>query len=189
MTKSIEELNEIEYLKYKYRYDPHTGAVYFLNGYCNRVGKQAKSTCKDGYIILSAFRNGKEKKYSAHRVGWLLHYGKWPDNFIDHINGIANDNRICNLRDVLPVENQHNLYIHRAGKLVGSSYSKAERKWKAQIKINGKSVYLGSFKNEIDAHNMYKAALRNKDKYKGSDSVFRLKLTKADQMLKEMGIE
>lgn len=56
---------------------------------------------KDGYLIIKFF--GRQIK--AHRLAWYLHYGHWPINVIDHINGKRADNRICNLRDVTQKEN------------------------------------------------------------------------------------
>lgn len=44
----------------------------------------------------------------AHRMAWAIHYGRWPRNEIDHINGCEWDNRIENLRDVPRSINRRN---------------------------------------------------------------------------------
>lgn len=38
------------------------------------------------------------KSTYVHRVIWALYYKQWPELMIDHINGVRNDNRLCNLR-------------------------------------------------------------------------------------------
>ena len=43
--------------------------------------------------------------YYIHRLIWLYVYGSWPENTIDHINGIKTDNRLENLRDVTQAVN------------------------------------------------------------------------------------
>lgn len=50
---------------------------------------------KDGYLILKV----KTKQFKAHRIVWLLNYGKFPETELDHINRIRSDNRIENLRE------------------------------------------------------------------------------------------
>ncbi len=49
---------------------------------------------KDGYLIIKV----KGKQFKAHRIAWLLNYGAFPKNEIDHINRNKLDNRIENLR-------------------------------------------------------------------------------------------
>lgn len=50
---------------------------------------------KDGYLILKV----KKKQFKAHRIVWLLNYGRFPECEIDHINRNKLDNRIENLRE------------------------------------------------------------------------------------------
>lgn len=52
----------------------------------------------------------------AHRAIWFLHFGRWPNDEIDHINHIRTDNRIENLRDVSHSENARRRIHHRFGK-------------------------------------------------------------------------
>jgi hypothetical protein len=44
----------------------------------------------------------------AHRVAWALHYNKWPQHTIDHINRDGTDNRLENIRDVPQCVNNSN---------------------------------------------------------------------------------
>ncbi len=49
---------------------------------------------KDGYLIIKV----KSKAFKAHHIVWLLVYGDFPKQEIDHINRNKLDNRIENLR-------------------------------------------------------------------------------------------
>ncbi len=107
---------------------------------------------KNGYIIY----NIDNKNYRAHRLAWFIYYGIWPQAHIDHINGVRDDNRICNLREVTVRKNQQNLRCHREGKvLLGAHWDKSKKKWTSNIRINGKSVHLGTFKTSQAAHEAY----------------------------------
>lgn len=108
-----------------------------------------------GYICTKY----KKSHYLVHRVIWLLHYKKFPNGSIDHINGKTNDNRIQNLRDCTHRENQSNQKIHRKGKQVG--VTKRGNMHEAQIRINGRLVYLGRFRTEKQASEKYQEALRS----------------------------
>lgn len=95
---------------------------------------------KDGYLIIKI----KQRAYKAHRLAWLYVYGSLPTQTIDHINGVRDDNRIINLRDVSLRENTHNRSEHRSGKepCVAKMPS---GKYIAKALINNKPTYIGSF--------------------------------------------
>lgn len=96
-------MNNDDFIKYifeHFKYNPDTGIITrndrrYANG----------SYDKDGYLVIKI----KGKKIMSHRLCWLLHFGTFPKNEIDHINHIRDDNRICNLRDITRKENHKNI--------------------------------------------------------------------------------
>jgi len=90
--------------------------------------------------------------YAAGRVAWCLHYGRWPDNFIDHINGDPTDNRIDNLRDVEASENARNcaMPVNNTSGIVGVSRARSG-KWIARILYNRRHHHLGTFASKEEA--------------------------------------
>ena len=140
-----------EYLKSILQYNENTGEFVWLMALKRmKIGNIAGSIT-NGYIYVSL----NKKKYLAHRLAWFYIYGKWPLNCIDHINGIRDDNRINNLRDVTPRENSQNRKEHRLGHLPGTTFNKQKNKWHSRYKLNNKSIHLGSFNTELEAHNTY----------------------------------
>jgi hypothetical protein len=94
-------------------------------------------------------------RYSA--IIWILHYGTIEDTkaVIDHISGDKLDNRIENLRLVTSRENNQNKVKHRNGKLAGCYLDKCNNKWQAQIVTNSKTLFLGRYDTEQEAHAVY----------------------------------
>jgi len=92
------------------------------------------------------------KFYRAHRLIMLAFAGE-SDKDVDHINRIKTDNRFENLRYVTPNENQWNRDSVDNAK--GYSWEKERNKWKATIRINGKTKHLGYFEKEEDARQAY----------------------------------
>ena len=71
-------------------------------------------------------------------------------NDIDHINGIKTDNRVENLRQATQQQNQWNRPTAR-----GYYWFQRDKKWKTQIALNGKSIFLGNYDTEEEARVAY----------------------------------
>lgn len=124
-------------------YDPITGNIYGIYG-------KLITTRQKGYIHSSIKLEKKQYKFSGHTFAWYYTYGKMPKNHIDHINGVKDDNRISNLRDVT---HQHNQWNQTKAK--GYTWRKQNQKWQSQIKVDGKVISLGCFDTESEARQSY----------------------------------
>jgi hypothetical protein len=69
-----------------------------------KAGTIAGSRTHCGHI--TTWINGEQ--FLGHRLAWLLHYGEWPSDQIDHINRNPADNRIENLRILHQLANMQN---------------------------------------------------------------------------------
>jgi hypothetical protein len=147
-----------ERLRELLHYDPETGMFTWR---VNRRGT-AKAGTHAGRLNPNGYRdimiNGK--RYKEHRIAWLYARGVMPTNLIDHINGIKDDNRIENLREATKSQNSANRGKPNSSTsgCKGVSWSKAAKKWKAQIGTHCKKIYLGVFTNIEDASAAYQAA-------------------------------
>ncbi|PPD07167.1 MAG: Fis family transcriptional regulator [Hyphomicrobium sp.] len=96
----------------------------------------------------------------AHRLIWLIHYGKWPAKFVDHVNGDGLDNRLVNLRLASHAENNRNCRTYRSNTsgIKGVSFHRTWNKWQAHIQTDGKQRFLGSFKTKDEAAQAYREA-------------------------------
>jgi len=136
-----------------FEYNPDDGKVSWKKCFHTQyVGKEA-GTLIEGYrVVCFGYKN-----YKTSRLAWMLYYGEWPAGIIDHINGIRDDNRIVNLRDVTQRENMLNKQMHRDGREPGLRKVKRGM-YEAGIKIKGEYVYLGQYKASHEASMAYIAA-------------------------------
>lgn len=90
--------------------------------------------------------------YHAHRIAWFMMHGSWP-KIMDHINGIRDDNRLCNLRDVDRAENTKNAKIYKSNTSgqQGVYWHKNNKNWVAGIRSGKNRIHLGNFTEKIDA--------------------------------------
>jgi len=128
------------------------------------AGKLAGNICSSGCCKIGI----NSKSYLAHRIAWLYLYGEWPKNEIDHENGIRSDNRIINLREATYSQNQQNQkkpYSNNKLGVLGVHWHAATKKFRAEIRINGKIKCLGYFKTAQEAHTEYIKAKRELHKF------------------------
>ena len=111
-------------------------------------GAAALTARIDGYPMGPIFG----KSYKAHRVIFCMIYGYWPE-YVDHLNGIRHDNRACNLRAASKVENGKNQKRNTRNKsgVTGVYWYEPSKKWRAQINVDAKKIYLGQFETKEDA--------------------------------------
>lgn len=105
--------------------------------------------------------NAFKRSYPVHQLVAMAFLNHKPDGYslvVDHINNIKTDNRLENLQIVT---NRYNSTKDLKGtsKYPGVSWSRQNKKWKANIKIDGKHNYLGYFKDEVEASLAYQNAL------------------------------
>ena len=140
------------------RYDPDTGEFWrTADAPANVAGKPANAKDRLGYVCFRV--NGK--MYKAHRLAWAFVHGEFPDGDIDHINGNPSDNRICNLRlasHSLNLQNQRRAKSNNSTGLLGVCPNGSG--WRAEIRVNGKKVNLGTHKTPELAHVAYVEAKR-----------------------------
>ena len=142
----------IDLMKKYLTYDERTGIFnrrVSVSGKNGRAGSVAGTLTPSGYISISILGTS----YSAHRLAWLYVNGEEPPEFIDHINGVRNDNRICNLRCATRSQNGMNrgIPINNTSGYKGVTWSKKSGKWNAYIRKDGKRMHLGYFDNIEDA--------------------------------------
>jgi hypothetical protein len=83
----------------------------------------------------------------------------FPLLIVDHINRNPLDNRRCNLRLASHQENTHNRTKKAGSNSRFLGVSKANYgKWAARIRVDGKTIALGTFVSELDASKAYNEA-------------------------------
>lgn len=132
-------------------YDPETGVISWkVNRGRVKAGDPAGYRHKgDNYLYVKIRPN----RYPAHRLAWFLHYGRWPENVIDHINGNGSDNRICNLREATISENMFNSRTPKSNTSgrKGVCYDKLNKKWMAYVGFEGRFINLGRYRTLEEA--------------------------------------
>lgn len=144
-----------------FHYDPDAGIFTWRIKPAIRVavGDRAGALNAHGYRYIKF--DGLQ--FKANRLAWLYVYGCWPSSFVDHINGDRSDDRITNLRDVsnqVNIQNERKARSSSASGIIGVTKHVRKGKWRADIGINGKNMYLGLFDTAEEARQAYLAAKR-----------------------------
>ena len=119
------------------------------------IGEAIGCLRDDGYLGTKIFN----KSELVHRIIWKMENGTDANN-IDHINGLKSDNRIENMRSVTHHENMKNKRKGKNNKsgAVGVNWLDRTKKWVASIRVNKKTIHLGSFVLFHEAVNARKIA-------------------------------
>jgi len=140
----------------KFKYNEVNGGVIRVKW--DGRNKSAPQPNNKGYIMLGVTMDSFQIMYSEHRITYLLHNPDMDQSLtIDHINGIKTDNRIENLRAVSTQQNTFNRHTNK-----GFSWVPTLQKFRADIGVDYKVVYLGLYDTILDARAAY---LRAKRKY------------------------
>ena len=95
----------IERLRYLVKYSKTTGVLTSaVDRHLCPVGKILGYPTSTGYrrVVLDY------EEYLIHRLAWFYVTGAWPAQHIDHIDGVRDNNRWRNLRDVSCLANSQN---------------------------------------------------------------------------------
>lgn len=138
-------------------YDPATGVLSWKQ-HPNRTdlnGRVCGAARKGGYLACSV----DGYKFAVHRLIY-----KWMTGeeavIMDHINGKPADNRWHNIRSVTPQENNLNqrLMANNKSGSCGVFYHEKQNRYHATVRIDKRSIHLGSFESEDEAKAARKAA-------------------------------
>lgn len=107
-----------------------------------------------GYLIVQLSNCGEKRNHRVHRLvaeAFIPNIDNLPE--VDHIDNDRQNNKVDNLRWVTGSCNTRNREVCRAAtsKYNGVIYSKDAGSFIASIWFNGKTKYLGSFKEEVHA--------------------------------------
>ncbi len=136
-------------------YNKSTGIFTWKKQYhVSKIGRQAGSRCRYLHIKIDG------EAYKSHRLAWFYVTGKWPELEIDHRDGDKFNNRWRNLRQATREQNSHN-NLPQKGKLYtslkGVTWAKERSKWLANIRVQGRLLFIGYFDSAQKAHRAYAA--------------------------------
>tara|TARA_R110000824_G_scaffold340335_2_gene526847 strand:- start:1257 stop:1748 length:492 start_codon:yes stop_codon:yes gene_type:complete len=115
-----------------------------------------------GYLVVGLTNNGKQKTRSIHQLVAIAFLGHEPCGLklvVNHIDINPLNNNVTNLEIVTNRENANHKHLKSSSEYTGVSWERGNKKWRAQIYINGKIKYLGLFNCELAAAYSYNNAL------------------------------
>lgn len=127
-------------------YEPTSGRLVWKRRHASAVNADLSAGYVNDKGYISVMVDGRN--YPAHRLAWFAVHGRFPGGHIDHINGDRSDNRIANLRDVSPAENQKNTKLDRrnASGVSGVRFRADRGLWEASIRVGRKLIHLGRYR-------------------------------------------
>lgn len=115
---------------------------------------------ENGYLYVNLYRDSKKKSFKLHQIvamAFLDHKPSGVNVVVDHIDNNRLNNHLSNLQVITQRENS----TKDKGKVCTGAYKYTNYDgYFSSIRINGKSVYLGSFKTEYEAAKAYQNKLK-----------------------------
>jgi len=151
-----EKLLTQEYLREIFDYDLGTGILkwkwrdYANKSWNTRFAGKVVGNENDGYVKVMI--NGIS--YFAHRIVYCYVHGYFSEHLIDHKNGVRNDNRICNLREVSQscnIKNVKGLRKSNTSGITGVCWDSYRNRWKTSVHKNKKQIHAGYYEDFTDA--------------------------------------
>lgn len=153
----------------------YEGIFYISNlGNCKRKFTYSDGRVKykklKGYIAVRGYRcyviraNGLKKTRTVHQLvaeAFLNHEPCGYKLVVDHIDNNPLNNRLDNLQVITHRENTSKDKTGGTSRYIGVSFDSKRNKYIAQCYHNGKNIYLGSFKTEIEASKVYNNFLKS----------------------------
>lgn len=165
----LSKLPSLELVRDRLNYDPDTGLFTWRKCFRSvHAGGRAGTKLATGYVHVSI----DKVQILAHRLAWFYVYGVWPPEYVDHINGVRDDNRLSNLRLASHSQNSWNgaLRPTNTSGYRGVSWVKSKKKWVARLVKHGKQHVIGYFDDKEQARLAYlEAAMRLHGEFARSD--------------------
>ena len=119
---------------------------------------------KEGYSNVGLYKKGKGRTFRVHILVAMSFLGHIPDGthklVIDHIDNNTLNNNVENLQIITNRENTSKDKKNKTSKYTGVSWHKNKKKWECNIRIKGKSTFLGYFICEEKASTVYQNKLK-----------------------------
>lgn len=145
MTGKIMPILTEKRLKSLLKYEPDTGVWTWLmtRNHRSRAGSRAGTIHRNGYRIIEI----DGRSYRSSRLAYLYMTGNHSAELIDHIDHKKDNDAWVNLRQASHNQNQYNqkMRVDNTSGVKGVRWEKQAGKWRADIKFQGKSMYLGLF--------------------------------------------
>ena len=124
-----------------------------------------KSTA--GYFRVLLSKDGISKTREIHQLvaeAFLNHIPCGYKLIVDHIDNDKTNNKVCNLQLITQRENasknSSKSIENKTSKYVGVFFDKLRNKYQSRIKINNKTIFIGRFETEYEAHLAYQQKLK-----------------------------